>query len=171
MKARIILLVLLMSCLGLQELSHAYNITTHRQITTKAVILSQLEVYLINNLDLSFSNSFLNVDSNLSKNAVSWITDGSEFEDSIKGPPLLRFKNHFHNPLTNQGLSDDLDFFAKSAKSWAISDSGNDWSWQRARQYFYDALTKESSTERDVPLVRSSGASHPGHGGPGPCAQ
>ena len=85
---------------------------------------------------------------------------GSAFEDS---PPRfvetglldpVRFQNHFHNPLTGQGLTDGVRLSAKSAATWAISDSENDWSWRKARAYLFEALTGDVQATRDDRLAK-----------------
>lgn len=148
------------------ELAFGYNIPTHKSITLKSAQLSTIEAYLQRNLSIGPYTLFYEGSLGFTKTATDWIIAGSSFEDN---PPIIaetglsdtvRFRNHFHNPLTNQGLSDGLDFFAKSAESWAIADSGNNWSWIRARQYLFDALTQSTKEARDdnfAKLFRSLG--------------
>jgi len=144
----------------------AYNIQTHKQITQQAVEVSTIKPYL--NINLSFNPSLIlyEKDLNMQKSANDWIIAGAGFEDS---PPIfaetgptdnVRFNNHFHNPITNMGLTDGIDLFAQSARTWAISGSGNKWSWNEARNYFFNALASSSKEERDdnfAKLFRSLG--------------
>jgi hypothetical protein len=80
----------------------------------------------------------------LGNSAGEWIIDGSEFEDNN-----LRFLNHFHNPLLlwpEAGLSD----YVNGESSLVFShNSSNEFSWQNARQYFYDALTLSTKESRE----------------------
>jgi WD40-like Beta Propeller Repeat len=132
--------------------SFAYNISTHQAISQQAEGFSILDSNLY---DLGLSGDEV-------LKAKRGIIQGSSFEDA---PPIseldaIRYRNHFHNPLTNMGLTDGVDFFAISARTWAVSSSGNKWSWSEARNYFYDALSSLSREERDenfTKLFRSLG--------------
>jgi hypothetical protein len=106
------------------------------------VLKSNIDGSLRTNLAIPVNSLFTDLTSGRSQTYDAWIVDGSAFEDYGS-----RFRNHFHNPLTNAGLSDM--FPGKSAVDWAISDPENEWSWINARTYFYNALTSETQTARN----------------------
>jgi Tol biopolymer transport system component len=159
-------LIILICFLSDIDATFAYNIQTHKQITQQAVNLSNINTYLNVDLSINLDSLLHEKDLEMSKSADDWIIAGSGFEDK---PPTfaetgildnVRFNNHFHNPLTNMGLTDRIDLFAESARTWAISSSGNKWSWNEARSYLYDALTSSSMEEREdnfAKLFRSLG--------------
>ena len=87
-----------------------------------------------------------------------WIKIGGRYED--KPPwviPYLRSVNHFHDPLTEEGFSGfffGLLLSGDSSVVWAqkplgVQKPGGHYSWQDARDYFYNALTLTNKTDRD----------------------
>jgi hypothetical protein len=100
-------------------------IPTHEAITKKAVEVSKIKQYLQDNIQIDpedFDNIY-----------KQQIINGSNFEDDDTRPI-----NHFHNPITNQGLSDV--FNGLSAREW-INDPSNNWSWKQTRDYYYQSMT------------------------------
>lgn len=92
-------------------------------------------------------------------NAYVWISEGA-----IRADDTPRFLNHFYNPMTNQGLSDNtegpfylfgfqgtpLDSFTwASTRNVGGTAAQNKDTWQNARDYQYSALTVASKTERE----------------------
>ncbi len=70
------------------------------------------------------------------------MVEGSEREDAG-----TRASNHFHEPINNTGLNDIN--WGDSALSWALGDiSSNEYSWKKARTYYCEALTSQSSNIR-----------------------
>lgn len=117
----------------------AWEISTHRELTEKAIeiVASDLNTFLVNNLGLEggFNAS---VDG---KSAKKWMIEGSEFEDDWP-----RFFRHFHEPISNTGLGGLFD----SSINWSLSSVGDqEWSWNDAREYYFKALTSPTKTERD----------------------
>lgn len=96
------------------------------------------------------------------KDAEKWIEEGAKYEDK----PTLRSFNHFHNPLKqwNQaGLDEKLvvSLKGKSSLLWSQdgsyqqSSAGEDWSWQKTREYYYRALTSKTGSERRVNFAKT----------------
>jgi len=93
-----------------------------------------------------------------------WLREGAELEDEgTKWEAFIgvaRFNNHFHNPLktwTSAGLDDTvlgLHYTGESSVIWAQNFDtqqnavGGNWSWQRVRQSYYDALTAQTEEFR-----------------------
>lgn len=91
---------------------------------------------------------------------IEWIAAGAELEDAgTKWEAFTgtaRFNNHFHNPLklwTVAGLDDTvlgLHYTGESSVIWAQDFDnqqnavGGNWSWQRIRQSYYDALIAQT---------------------------
>ena len=98
-----------------------------------------------------------------SKERLSWLQDGADFEDNGIRIPLTPFEipdrslNHFHDPtkpLANAGLH---DFFSgMSALLWSQSPEAqspkteHDWSWQKVREHEYNYLTNKEQSDRDA---------------------
>lgn len=116
---------------------YTYDGKTHSKIAEKAVEKSNLSEYLKNNLGISDGKKFNG------KTAKEWIMLGAKLEDS-----KIRMFNHFHNPIDNSGLHDIGS--GKSARLWGTTTSNNDWSWQKAREYYYKALTLPTKAERET---------------------
>lgn len=148
MKTRTLFLTIA-GLLILVETALAYEIETHAEMSKRAAqssVLTNAELlrslglnYPIDSEQQKFPNS-----KNQSQTIIDVIQDGARFEDSGTRPG-----NHFYNPLTGQGIG-GLFF---SSPDWALEDKGNigeqELSYQDARQYFYDALTKGSKDERE----------------------
>ena len=94
------------------------------------------------------------------KNINDWLIVGAKLEDETH----CRSRNHFHDPLKewNQaGLNNaainilcsatgNEPFSVDSSLVWAQKkESANSWSWSRARNSYYKALTSESEEERE----------------------
>jgi len=102
-----------------------------------------------------------------------WLAYGGEAEDyGFKGRndyPSTRAFNHFHDPLKdwneagfdkfgfNQLYHDHYGRSPVSSLLWGLDpdrqnfaqNSTGDWSWGKAREYYYNALTKKSDEERN----------------------
>lgn len=83
-----------------------------------------------------------------------WLGEGGKTEDE----PFTRSANHFHNPLTDEGFSglwgNGVFLAGDSALSWSQKDVGHQsqggyYSWYDTRDYFYNALTGSTKTERE----------------------
>ena len=149
---------------------------THRRITGKAVEYSTLNNYLIQNL--GFKDGIeSNIPSNTKNTIRFWLQEGSELEDS----PMCRASNHFHNPLlpwNRSYMSDEPWWIATycgitgygtkySGVTWGtgylspapngtkITISNQEWGWDSARTYYYQALTSSLSTERETYFAKT----------------
>jgi hypothetical protein len=122
---------------------------THYSLNGTIVNQSVLDRYLQSNL--GFSKGIKEVIKG--KRVEVWFQEGGPSEDE---PLVLRARNHFHNPLkpwdqsglTDFGSLDSIGFTPMSSILWAQDQSdrrwidfGGDWSWKKARSYFYTALT------------------------------
>ena len=124
------------------SLGLAFEITTHQQITEKAIEMIEpaLNAYLIDNLNLT-GGLYSSVNGLTPK---EWMIEGSHFEDES-----IRPGNHFHDPIRNSGLG-GFD----SAIDWSLSPIGSQfpegaYSWNDAREYYFKALTSPTKAERD----------------------
>ncbi len=84
---------------------------------------------------------------NVNQQIFQWLADGGASEDSF-----IRFLNHFHNPLTDEGLFWGTS--AKSASDWAMMLTGTqgvsgNYSWNDARVYYFWALAADSRNMRE----------------------
>ena len=153
------------------------DIITHPDITERAARESNLKNYLVNNLGIVEG-----LDKSLEYNGKSlkifeWLRKGSTEEDS----PICRASNHFHNPLKSwdqSGVSDQPSLISEwcsltgystkySNVIWAtgylnpapngskISISGQEMSWDNARDYYYKALTSQSSADRETNFAKT----------------
>ncbi len=135
---------------GSRNLAWGYEVETHEDMSQKAVEASLLakDPRLLANLGLqSLSNKqkFPN-SKNSDEDIVGLFRDGARFEDDG-----VRSVNHFYDPRHFSGLPGV--YVVTSSPYWALEDIGDfsmqKFSYKDARQYFYDALTKPTNTERD----------------------
>jgi hypothetical protein len=160
-----ITILALLSCVCIESVL-SFSGATHRILSDYAASNSVLnkENYLVDYL--GFQNGLQEPLKwkDKSQTVSLWMQDGSELEDE----GLLRFFNHFHNPLkewANAGLNDYLiipilpylyphHVTGKSAAVWALDGAaqnnspGGDWSWQKTRDLYYEALTAATDEER-----------------------
>lgn len=139
----------------MSSVSFSLEKPTHSVINDKIVQSESngfsFDLFLKNNL--GFSDGKITLING--KRAFEWITDGGKTEDE---PAYTRSRNHFHNPLLpwgQAGLYKTLDFDLFTGQSSALwiqdqetrrlTDLGGDWSWKKARQFYYAALTGNSS--------------------------
>ncbi len=150
--------------LSSQAYSYALNVETHMTINSYIAENNlngfSLDTYLKSNLGLqSGKNEKFN-----SYAVWEWLRDGGKYED--KPPwtfPYLRSKNHFHNPINEQGFSGiwDTGFLSgDSAIVWALKDKGTQtpggyYSWFDVRDYYYRALTSTDKTTRDTNFAQT----------------
>ncbi len=143
-------MLMLSFMLAIVATTHALDVETHKAINDYIAHNSlngfSLGTYLSEQLGLQggIEEKFNSVE------AWKWLRDGGRYEDVPPWTiiPYLRSVNHFHNPLKawNEAGLNDI-FTGTSSVIWAQDQSssglflGGDWSWKKAREYFYIALT------------------------------
>ena len=110
--------------------TYAYERPVHVKITQQAI--SQATNYL------SFMNDF-RPDSD---SADEGIKNGSFREDDIP-----RFIHHFYDPQNGQGI---CPVICVPSLEWGLNDTDNDYSWAKARNYMYQALTGGNGATRSA---------------------
>ncbi len=86
-----------------------------------------------------------------------WFAEGGVSEDSPWYDPNTRSRNHYHNPLNNQGFSGigGTGFLSgESSIVWSqrplgTQSHGGNYSWNDVRKYFYEALTGSDQTTKE----------------------
>jgi hypothetical protein len=127
---------------------------THKSLTyyswRKSDKLGDMEFLLRLNLDKGMLGERLS-DSNEIKNPDEWLQYGAEHEDDSDSKIPDRSNFHFHNPLKEwreAGLSDMATgsssiFWAQNGSlQTATNNKQGDRSWNKAREYYYKALTE-----------------------------
>jgi hypothetical protein len=88
-----------------------------------------------------------------------WLREGAKLEDV----PNCRSKYHFHDPtksfdaagLSNAAINTVCTNWSNySSVKWA-QHQNNEWSWQKARNYFYLALTSTTNTDRETNFAKT----------------
>src|SRR3990172_5606612 len=124
--------------------------TTHRDLSEKAFVYSILNQGYLKGIGIDETIEYL-------KWVKEQIKDGAKEEDS-GNIFTSSFYNHYHNPrLTwdKAGLNTIYPFInGKSSLLWAQDDS-NEWSWQKAREYYYLALTSSTDTVRSENFAKT----------------
>ena len=110
----------------------AYKTVNHLAISTEAEALS--ENY----------KKFLKLFSQDTNLAFGLTELGGIFEDDDR-----RYLRHFYDPINEVGLSRILGNF-ESAVSWGLESDANIYSWAKARNYMFQALTGESPEIQDI---------------------
>lgn len=125
-----------------------YEVETHADLSGNAALNSILGddtslkhlglMFPIDSEQQKFPNS-----KGTNATVLNLIRDGARFEDDFPRPI-----NHFFDPYTGKGLG-----IGYPSPAWALEDqqdqSGQENSYQDARQYFHDALTNASGTDTD----------------------
>lgn len=117
----------------------AYEIETHAKITEQAA--SQAAHFL----------SFINHFQTDGKSQIETMKNGSQSEDNG-----LRPAHHFYDPINGQGLNNGGIPLGKPSLEWGYRDDtlfiGNNFSWTKAREYLYAALTATTPELRNQNL-------------------
>lgn len=126
----------------LPAVGNSYEIETHRAISRAALLASNADQLLVEELGIPEGVGLFAAGRSL----LDWIAEGAAAED---GDP--RYVRHFHDPLrpwNTAGLgAGPLRF--QSSVLWG-QDAAQAWSWPRARAHFLAALTAETREERDA---------------------
>ena len=147
---------------------YALNVETHKDINEyiarNALDGFSLGTYLKNNLGIENGITTSFKSSNDSLEVWQWFRAGGEYEDAPPWTlPYLRSKNHFHNPINEQGFSGiwDTEFLSgMSAINWVLSSPntqspGGYYSWADVRSYYLKALTLGTKTDRDTNFAQT----------------
>src|SRR4029450_5975125 len=124
----------------------AYEGRTHERISLISGQQSQVDQIL--KADLGLGEGLGLASGGLS--LLAWLGEGGKREDT-----LLRFLNHFHNPLaTSWSQAGLLGTVGQSSILWGQSTGQGfpSWSWKDVRQQYFDALTKAQRVDRDAGL-------------------
>jgi hypothetical protein len=161
MKKFIFFIVISLLIFITRTISESYdNIVVHQTINEMAAKQSNNLINVLSNL--GFNNTL--EDEVYGKKIYKWFRDGGKEEDI----PLSRTYNHFHDPTKSwdqAGLDDYcliLRVTGDSSVLWAqnsdqkytsnegtVYDVGGTWSWPKARDYYYQALTSTDKTTRE----------------------
>jgi len=112
-----------------------YWVATHEKVTKQALIDATIDQYLKANLNISLTTKINN------RLVREWIELGSKWEDDS-----TRWLAHFYDPTTGKGLWGS----AVPSIIWGKDYYENVWSWAKARDYYYIALTHTDTTVRET---------------------
>lgn len=128
----------------LAPLAEGFEVQTHEVVNESAVKRSSLGALLNSQLGLADG-----IEHRIAggRTVERWISLAGKWEDDG-----LRFLNHFHDPLKAWSKA-GLGGLSSASVIWAQSAEGNNWSWPRARSFFYQALTAASPADRDAALA------------------
>lgn len=151
---RIISAALVMIFMLIPFSGYALETSTHEAINdhiSKGIFQGfSLGQYLKDELKIQGGVEELFVDSVEPMTVWQWLRAGGTREDKPPGGiPYLRSRNHFHNPLTDQGFLTGESSLFWAQKSIGTQSPGGYYSWNDVRDYFYKALTLPTKTERD----------------------
>jgi len=124
----------------------AYEVPTHQTLTAVAGRRSVADEVL---------KERLGVDGGLERavrgqQLVEWLAQGARREDD-----LLRFLNHFHNPLADWSAAGLLGSVGQSSVLWGQNTTLSGWSWQDVRQSYLHALTNSGQSDREASLTKA----------------
>ena len=170
------MVILLVTLITLSSsLSNAYDGEVHKIINEKAAEQTQiLRNVLINQLGMQPDPNKPDILDKIigTRSIKEWIAFGGDAEDYgwLGKYDVLRSRafNHFHDPLKDwddAGLDNALNLvywryyfrYPVSTILWGLKPEQQDftmnltgdWSWGKARKYYYDALTKQTVEERN----------------------
>lgn len=127
------------------SLAYSFDVLTHAELTRWAVVKSNLDGFLRSQLNRTEGIHEGLATPAEKRSVVEWIGEGSVREDDI-----LRFFNHFHNPLHSWRHAGLRIFGLQVGKSSVIwgQYSAQDFTWQVAREKYFKALTAATQAER-----------------------
>ncbi|TFG90903.1 MAG: hypothetical protein E4H16_00880 [Candidatus Atribacteria bacterium] len=138
--------------------SYALETDTHELIN------EYIGTHTLNGFSLdSYLKDQLNIEEGIeelleSKQVWKCLKIGGTYEDNPNWHTIWeRSVNHFHNPLTDEGYSgiwgiswlSGVSSIQWSQKSVGMQSPGGHYSWHDVREYFYNALTAPTKSERD----------------------
>ncbi len=164
-KMKMILITMLLILLQ-SSIVHSYKVNTHDLLSEKAVELSSLDSYL--RTELGFQAGVVKKFSGVE--TIKHVRNGSKWEDNaqlvLSISRFLRFNNHFHNPLRTWNDAGLRSLFGieigNSSILWGqgpdLQQPGNpggnkSFTWQDARERFFEGLTATNQTDRDEKLA------------------
>lgn len=98
------------------------------------------------------------------KSVKEWIKWGSKKEDHPDSGSLIealvnharRASKHFYDPVNEIGLTDHpYPGASVPSLNWASNHSDNGYSWVKAREYYFKALTSQTKEERDENFAKT----------------
>ena len=120
----------------------------HALINKRAAEQSNLNNYMITHLNSEFPDGISQIIDK--KDVKTWVEEGGREEDESVLPfigYLSRSSKHFHDPTKTWDKAGWLGS-SQSSLLWAQSLS-NQWSWQKAREYYLQALSGTTKNERE----------------------
>ena len=172
-KKSAVIISIITAIVSVCNLSWAYHGSVHYKINEAAVESSQLDLVLKNQLGIEEGTDAELKKGNKTKPLWKWIADGGKTEDyGIFGEYdflTTRAFNHFHDPLrdwdeaglynilTNGLYSNAYGRYPVSSVLWGLKpgeqdffqNRAGDWSWEKARGYYYHALIADTNDDRD----------------------
>jgi hypothetical protein len=120
--------------------AYPYEQPTHVTITEKAVGQAANYATFVSNFQLNGDES---------------IKSGSYHEDDGY-LTLSRSRHHFYDPINGQGLLAPFPvcmFTCKPSLAWGFNDIKNEYSWTKAREYMYIALTGQNFNGEPIAIT------------------
>jgi hypothetical protein len=128
----------------LPTIATPYEVPTHEEITRNAGKLSVSNGVLQDALGMDSGLDTISRGQPLTE----WLAQGGRREDD-----LLRFLNHFHNPLADWSAAGLLAGVGQSSILWGQNTTLSGWSWQDVRDAYFDALTRSTRSDREAKLT------------------
>lgn len=151
MKLRISLILLLSG--AYMQPALGYDPDTHTKLSMHAlkhsVLASSQKLKDLGLKGVQVSNSsqtFYDHDRENKWTVLELVQHGAWYEDERAATQAL---HHFFNPLNGQALTVGGITPGVPSPDWALKDQFNPFSYRKARQYFYWALTKSSKSDRE----------------------
>lgn len=134
----------------------AYEVSTHEDMSEIAALMSSLNAYLpmigIASLDEELA------DANAKQSIIKWLRKGAHDEDDTISTNFARYRNHFYDSQHSGAGYSYGPLTGEPSPDWALEDSRTfttqSYSFKRARQYFYDALTLPNNN-REMWMART----------------
>lgn len=138
-----ILIFFALLCVSLVAPVLAYEVGTHEEISEEAALTSSLPAYLPAIGLQSLDDQLEDIDTRHS--IVRWIRLGAHDEDDASSTNFARYRHHFFDPQHGGAGYSFGVFGGEPSPDWALEDTRTfitqSYSFNEARQYFYDALT------------------------------
>jgi len=155
----------ILACLAMVGVAGAYERVTHQDMSEQAFLESRVSSYVAQQLQLDVNSDFEGSTSAATKRQrlVNWLREGAWDEDDTLSKTFARYRNHFYNPLDGSGLHGNglLSLCGgvlpcRPSPAWGLEFqpiTDQDYSWEDARQYFFESFTGDTPSAREHGLA------------------
>jgi len=164
MTNKVFIIVLLFISYIFAKPAYCYNAESHKGISQKATVTST-GLYLPDiglktaddelTMHLTDDDRFI---TDKTYSVVDWVREGAEDEDDTFSKNFARYRNHFYDPIHQEGYSHLFVLTGEPVPVWALETKDfitQEYSFKDASDYLFKALTLTDQAERETYLAKT----------------